>query len=234
MDELVTVITPVYNERETIVENISRIEKCLSSIQIRFEIIIVDDNSPDGSGLLAEELAERYGNIKVLHRPEKRGLGTAYKDAFPLASGDLIVSMDSNLSHDPEAIPLMLREAETSDIVIGSRLVKGGSILGRPVWRDFLSVSANFFIRLFSGLRIHDWTSGFRVYRRGAWERIMPRVRCIKWDFQFEALYRAVQEGYRVREVPITFRERAEGKSKFSVKEALHFVYSFIKILSTG
>ena len=226
MRPVVTVITPVFNEWRNLAENVSRIQGVLSSRSMPFELVIVDDNSPDGSGVLADE----HGFIKVLHRPERRGLGTAYKDGFALAEGDFIVSMDSDLSHDPRYLPAMLREAEEADIVIGSRFVEGGMIVGRSIWRDLLSIFANRVIRILTGTRIRDWTSGLRVYRRTAWETIMPRVNCNKWDFQFESLYKAVEEGLRVREIPITFYERADGSSKFSSREALGFICSFFKI----
>ena len=218
----VSVITPVYNERRNLAENINRIEAALRTAGIPFEVIIVDDNSPDGSGELADEIASSKGFVKVLHRPGKRGLGTAYKDAFHLASGRFIISMDSDLSHDPNFIPQMLREAGECDIVIGSRLVRGGRIVGRSPIRDPLSI--------FTNLAIRDWTSGLRVYRRAVWAEIMPKVHCNKWDFQFESLYKARLGGFTVGEVPITFYERADGESKFSLREALDFIGSFLKV----
>jgi len=230
----VSIITPVYNERENLSKLIPKIEEVLSDEVEKFEIVIVDDNSPDGSGEIADELAEEYGNIKVLHRPEKRGLGTAYKEGFRLAQGELIVSIDSDLSHDPEALPHMIMEAKEADIVIGSRFTEGGSIEGRSIWRDLLSTFANRFIRILTGYPIRDWTSGFRVYRRAVWEATMPRVQCIKWDFQFESLYKAILDGRTVREVPISFHERAGGSSKFNLSEALYFVLSFFKIFLTA
>jgi dolichol-phosphate mannosyltransferase len=231
MGPVVTVITPVFNERRNLAENVSRIQKVLSSRFILFELVIVDDNSPDGSGRLPDELAEEHGFIKVLHRSERRGLGTAYKDGFALVEGGFIISMDSDLSHDPRYLPAVLREADDADIVIGSRFVEGGTIVGRSIWRDLLSIFANHMIRILTGTSIRDWASGLRVYRREAWERIMPRVNSNKWDFQFESLYKAVEEGLRVRETPITFYERADGSSKFSSRETLGFIYSFFKIL---
>jgi len=226
----VSVITPVYNEKRNLAENIERIEDSLTGAGIPFEIIVVDDNSPDGSGELADQIAKNKGFVKVLHRPEKRGLGTAYKEAFHLTRGRYIVSMDSDLSHDPSFLPEMLRVAGERDIVIGSRLIKGGKIVGRSFTRDLLSIFTNLVIRATTGLSIRDWTSGLRVYRRKTWETIMPHVNCNKWDFQFESLYKARLEGFTVGEVPITFYERADGESKFSVWEALDFVCSFLKV----
>ena len=229
MDGKVSVITPVYNEIKTLKLNIRRIQKALRKIP--HEIIIVDDNSPDGSGVIADSLAEAYSNIKVLHRDSKRGLGTAYKEGFSLCSGDYIVSMDSDLSHDPCYLPEMLKAAEGADLVIRSRLIDGGRIEGRSFWRDSLSVVTNGVIRLVTGKEILDWTIGLRVYRRALWEDVMPEVHCDKWDFQFESLFKTVKRVHTVREVPITFYERAGGESKFSLREGLVFLGSFIMIV---
>lgn len=225
----VSVITPVYNESKTLNENVRRIKQALRHAS--HEIVIVDDNSPDGSGVIADQLSESDPNIKVLHRPRKLGLGTAYKEGFRLTTGLSIVSMDSDLSHDPSYIPSMIQALSDSDIVIGSRLVHSGRIVGRTLIRDLLSISVNTVIRLLLRVKIFDWTSGLRVYRREVWEEIMPDVHCDKWDFQFESLYKAVKRGYAVKEHPIAFYERAEGESKFSLGEGLVFMKSFIKII---
>ena len=227
----ITVITPVYNEGDNLIKFIPKIEQVLSTESDNFEIIIVDDNSPDRSGEIADKLAEEYGNIKVLHRQKKMGLGTAYKDGFELAQGQIIISIDSDLSHDPEILPRMIQEAETVDIVIGSRYVKGGKIEGRSAWRNLLSTFANYFIRIITGYGIMDWTSGFRVYRREVWETTMLKVKCIKWDFQFESLYKALLDNFTVKEIPISFHERSGGRSKFNIGEAFFFVLSLSKIL---
>jgi dolichol-phosphate mannosyltransferase len=229
MDGNVSVITPVYNEIKTLKLNIRRIQEALRGVP--HEIVIVDDNSPDGSGVIADSLAEIYPNIKVLHRGSKRGLGTAYKEGYGLCSGDYIVSMDSDLSHDPRYVPKMLEAAEKADLVIGSRLIEGGRIVGRSFWRDSLSIVTNGVIRLITRKKVFDWTSGLRVYRRALWEDVMPDVHCDKWDFQFESLYKTVKRGHRVCEVPITFYERADGESKFSLREGLVFLGSFLRIV---
>ncbi len=234
MKPVVSIITPVYNERRNLEENIDRIERSLTNAQIPFEIVVVDDNSPDGSGSLADEIARQKTFVRVLHRPSKRGLGTAYKEAFHLTHGSLIVSMDSDLSHDPRFLPAMICEAESGDVVIGSRFTGSGKIVGRSPLRDLLSIFANLAIRATTGSAVKDWTSGLRVYRRRVWEEIMPQVHCDKWDFQFESLYKALGSGFTVKEVPITFYERADGESKFSLGEALRFIRSFIKVRLKG
>jgi len=225
----ISVIAPVFNEKKTLETNIEKIHFALKDYP--HEIIIVDDNSPDGTGQLADELSKKHENIKVLHRPMKMGLGTAYKDGFHLTRGDLIVSIDSDLSHDPSYLPSMIRHSVDYDIVIGSRLCPEGKIIGRGLVRDFLSVFTNLFIRKIVRKRIFDWTSGYRVYRRSTWEAVMPQVFCDKWDFQFESLYKALKINQSVAEVPITFFERAEGSSKFNAGDAIGFIDSFVRII---
>lgn len=229
LNDFVSVLTPVYNEKNNIRESIRRIQTALTSYN--YEIIIVDDNSPDGTGQIAESIAKFHENIKVIHRKGKLGLGTAYKEAFLYSKGDYIVSMDSDLSHDADHIPLMLSLSNRYDIVIGSRLCKGGQIIGRTFTRDLASLLTNKFIMLVTLKRIFDWTSGMRVYKRSVWDEIMPSVHCNKWDFQFESLYKSIKAGKRVYEVPITFHERADGDSKFNAMDAVVFFGSFFKIL---
>ncbi len=229
MKPIISVIAPIYNEKKTLETNINRIRNALSHYP--HEIIIVDDNSPDGSGEIADRLADQHQDIKVLHRPMKLGLGTAYKDGFHLTSGDFIVSIDSDLSHDPDYLPELITKSKDYDIVIGSRLITGGKIIGRDFKRDFLSYFTNLVIRKLLRKHIFDWTSGYRVYRRETWEAVMPMVHCDKWDFQFESLYKALRFKHSVVEVPITFYERADGTSKFSTGDAIGFIDSFIRIL---
>ena len=227
---LVSLITPTYNESKNLSESIRRIQENLKNYF--FEIIIVDDNSPDGCGLIADLLAENYSNIKVLHRESKKGLGTAYKEGFLLTNGDLIVSMDSDLSHDASYLPKLIEAARDSNIVIGSRLCRGGEIKGRSFYRDFLTYFTNKFIKYFTRKGINDWTSGLRVYHRDTWMELMPEVHCNKWDFQFESLFKAIKMGYSVREVPITFYERLEGSSKFGLPDMLLFIQSFFNVVT--
>jgi dolichol-phosphate mannosyltransferase len=226
---LVSVITPIYNEKKTLEINIEKIRNALTDYS--HEIIIVDDNSPDGSGEIADRLAEQHKEIKVLHRPKKLGLGTAYKDGFHLTRGELVVSIDSDLSHDPEYLPELITKSSDYDIVIGSRLIPGGKIVGRDFTRDFLSYFTNLVIRKLLRRRIYDWTSGYRVYRRSTWMAVMPKVHCDKWDFQFESLYKSLKMKQLVTEIPITFYERADGTSKFTTSDAFGFIDSFVRII---
>ena len=227
---LISLITPTYNESKNMPENIRRIQNSLKGYF--FEIIIVDDNSPDGCGLIADELAANYSHIKVMHREGKNGLGTAYKEGFELTSGDIIISMDSDLSHDASFLPLLVEAAKDNEIVIGSRLCQGGSIEGRQFHRDFLTYFANKIIKKFTKSNINDWTSGFRVYHRDTWIKLMPKVHCNKWDFQFESLYKGKKMGFKIKEVPITFYERSEGSSKFGLGDMLLFIHSFFEVVT--
>jgi len=226
-----TVMTPVYNERENLPVFIENLEAVLNETEYNFEVIIVEDNSPDGSGIIADEMAEKYNYIKVIHRKEKLGLGTAYKDGFKQASGEIIVTIDCDLSHDPSDLPKLLENSSQADIIIGSRLMKGGEIKGRAMWRDILSYAANLFIRFTTGKKIYDWTSGYRVYKRDVLEKVFPLVECMKWDFQFDVLYVSLINNFKVNEVPISFKDRGKGESKFDIKEAITFVSSVLKIV---
>jgi len=220
---------PIFNEIHTLELCVHKVHEALR--QYDFEILIIDDNSPDGSGHLADRLATHYSNVKVVHRGFRQGLGTAYKEGFNECTGDLIFSIDSDLSHDPKYLPLMIDHISHSDIVIGSRICVGGSIIGRHFLRDFFTYCANYIIRFSVNRDIHDWTSGFRLYRRVIWEKVMPEIRCNKWDFQFESLFRSQKLGAVIEEIPITFYERAGGSSKFNSLDAIVFLKSFIRIL---
>jgi len=225
-----SVITPVFNEADNLQIFINQLEKTLSNLNKEFEVIIVDDNSPDGSGAIADELARRYGNIRVFRRPSKMGLGTAYKEGFKHATGDIVISIDCDLSHDPSYLPRLIDASKDSDIIVGSRFVKGGAIKGRTIGRNVLSVFANWFIRQLTGYHVLDWTSGLRVYRRNVLESVFPQVACKKWDFQFEVLYKSLRSNFSVKEMPIIFKERGGGRSKFDVNEALTFAKSVFQI----
>jgi len=220
---------PIFNEINTLEVCVQKVQDALH--QYEFEIVIIDDNSPDGSGHLADQLVKRFSNIKVVHRSSRQGMGTVYKEGFKDCTGDLIFSIDSDLSHDPKYLPVMIEHISKSDIVIGSRICEGGEILGRNILRDFFTYLANYIIRFSVNRDIQDWTSGLRLYRRAIWKKIMPDVHCNKWDFQFESLYRSQKLGAVIKEIPITFHERAGGSSKFNSLDAIVFLRSFFKIL---
>jgi dolichol-phosphate mannosyltransferase len=223
------VVVPTYNERE----NLENFVAAVHAQPSRIDILIVDDNSPDGTGELADALAARYaGNVSVLHRERKEGLGPAYLAGFQYVLAnmdhDRILQMDADLSHDPGYIPSFLQASETYDLVLGSRYVKGISVVNWDFKRLLLSKTASRYVRLATGLPFTDLTGGFKCWRRTALECIdLHRVAARGYIFQTEMTYRAHRKGLRVGEIPIIFYERNLGRSKISgpiIVEALFHV----------
>lgn len=213
----VTVVLPTYNESQNLVALVERIREVVPDIGI----LIVDDNSPDGTGTIADGCAARLADVRVIHRPQKQGLGDAYRHAFDevLMSGvDVVVTMDVDFSHDPEAIPAMLAAVESgADAVVGSRYVPGGSTVNWPVHRRLLSRWGNLYTARILRVPVRDCTSGFRAYRTSVLSAIEPgTTRADGYAFLTELVLRLVRLGYRVGEVPIIFTERVHGKSKMS------------------
>jgi apolipoprotein N-acyltransferase len=223
-DHRVAVILPTYNERDTVEEVIDRV----LAVSDRIEVKVVDDSSPDGTGEIVRKMADRDPRITLIERPEKGGLASAYLDGFALAiaeGANLIVEMDSDLSHRPEELARLLGGARHHHLTIGSRYVGGGAIRGWSWFRRALSRGGNVYVRMLLGLPVADATSGFRVYRwEAVRELITHRLRSEGYGFQIELAYRAWRRGMAVGEVPITFEERRHGHSKISraiVAEAL-------------
>lgn len=215
LGEATLIITPTYNERANLE---SFVEATLGNAP-RAHILIVDDNSPDGTGALADELAARDSRVRVLHRPSKLGLGTAYNAAFQLGLREtyrFFFEMDADLSHDPKYLADFFRElAAGADIVIGSRNVPGGNIVGWGPGRHMLSKGGSLYSRLILGVGIRDLTSGYKAFTRRALEAIfVDRVESNGYSFQIEMTYRALRLGLDVREVPIVFVDRQVGASK--------------------
>jgi dolichol-phosphate mannosyltransferase len=212
------VVVPTYNERE----NIENFVAAVHAQPGQIDILIVDDNSPDGTGKIADELAARHpSRVCVLHRERKEGLGPAYLAGFQhvLANmdHDRIVQMDADLSHDPAYIPAFLQASETYDLVLGSRYVKGISVVNWDFKRLLLSKTASRYVRIATGLPFTDLTGGFKCWRRTALERIdLHRVAARGYIFQTEMTYRAHRKGLRIGEIPIIFYERNLGRSKIS------------------
>ncbi len=228
------IVIPTYNERE----NLEKLIQEIAGANIPdFKIIIVDDNSPDGTGRLAEELSKTRP-LKVLHRTGKSGLGTAYVHAFKkILAGefndwgrpDFIVQMDADLSHDPKSIPMMLHEARDHDVILGSRYVAGGAIENWNISRRLLSRFGNVYARAVLGLPYRDMTGGFKCFRRHVLENInLDSLSSVGYNFQIETTHGAHQNGYKIREVPITFAERKKGQSKINLPIILE---SFWKVL---
>jgi len=227
-----TVIIPTYNERE----NIEALVRQLLDLPLRLQVLIVDDNSPDGTGELADALAAASaGRVAVIHRPGKLGLGTAYVTGFrrALAEGaDYIFTMDADFSHNPRYIPAMLEKALSGyDLVIGSRYVPGGSTQGCTPLRILLSWGANGFARAMLGLRARDATAGFRCYRRKVLESIgLEEIRSSGYSFLIEMLYRAQRRGWQIGEVPIVFDNRRLGQSKISRHEIFRALQTVLRL----
>lgn len=219
------VVLPTYNEAE----NLPAIISAIFALNVdRTEIVVIDDNSPDGTGRIADDLAvQSNGAIHVIHRPGKMGLGTAYVIGFRYAldhGADYIVQMDADFSHPPRYIPLMLEAIADNDVVIGSRYVQGGGVDAKwsPI-RRFLSWWGNsVYARLILGLKVHDATGGFKCFRREALAGLdLDKIRSQGYAFQVEMNYACQKKGYRIKEIPIIFPDRVKGKSKMSLGIAL-------------
>jgi dolichol-phosphate mannosyltransferase len=212
----VLIIIPTYNERENLPEIATRI---LDSLP--YEILVVDDQSPDGTGAIADELAQRYpGRLHVMHRTGKRGLGLSYLDGFRWAieqKADLICQMDADLSHDPKYLPDLVDAAATYDLVLGSRYLNGISVMNWPLRRILLRWFANHYVRTITGLTAADSTSGFRCWRRDMLARLdFSRFLSQRYAFTVETAFEVAHLGGKVGEVPILFVERRAGASKMS------------------
>ena len=208
-------VLPTYNEAENVE---AFVEAVRGKLPAATRILIVDDNSPDGTGEIADRLAAEDERIEVLHRPRKEGLGPAYVAGFrhALAGGaGLVLEMDSDFSHDPAYLPRLLEAAERADLAIGSRYVDGGGVSDWSALRRAISRSGSAYARLVLGLRVRDLTGGFKCFRREVLEAIdLDTIRSRGYAFQVEMTYRAIQRGFTVAEVPIIFRERRAGASK--------------------
>ncbi|MFM1964331.1 MAG: hypothetical protein RL134_56 [Actinomycetota bacterium] len=220
----VLVIIPTYNESESLPGVIARVREAVPDAHV----LVADDNSPDGTGRMADEFAAADDHIHVLHRPGKEGLGKAYLAGFAwgLERGyDVLVEMDADGSHRPEELPRLLAQIPHSDVVLGSRWVPGGSVVNWPASRRVLSQGGSLYTRLALGIPTRDATGGYRAYRASALEALdLSTVESNGYCFQIDLLWRALQRGLVVREVPITFVEREAGTSKMSgriVREAL-------------
>ena len=213
------VVIPTYNEAG----NVQQITEEVLRQPAPVDLLIVDDNSPDGTGQIADALAasvESAGRVHVLHRPGKEGLGRAYLAGFAWALDagyDAVIEMDADLSHDPLYLPSIVEAAETADVVIGSRYLNGISVINWPLSRILLSWGANWYVRTVTCLTVNDCTSGYRLYHRRVLESLdLPSVRSNGYSFQVEMTFRAQLCGFQIVEVPIIFMERRAGQSKLS------------------
>jgi dolichol-phosphate mannosyltransferase len=223
------VCLPTYQERD----NVEPITAAILQATPDVDVLVIDDNSPDGTGQIADAIAAREPRVHVLHRAGKEGLGKAYLAGFAwaLARGyALVLEMDADFSHNPKYLPRMLELAKDADLVLGSRNVKGGGTVNWGIGRKILSRGGSFYARTILGLSVRDLTGGFKCFHREVLEAIdLATVECSGYAFQIELTYRAVKKGFRVTELPIVFEDRRVGQSKMSrriVLEAIAKVWS--------
>ena len=229
MQEKISIVIPTYNEIDNIQILISNIQRVLEEINPNYEILVVDDNSPDGTGELVKQIAKNNEKTKLIQRTQRNGLGDAYKTGFQHTTGDIIFEMDADLSHDPTDIPKFLKALRTRDVVVGSRYVKGGGNYNRRKSRIIISRVANILASFFFNLHHSDCTSGYRAYKRKVIDTIIPYVNCQKYTFQVEMLEKANNFKFSIGEVPIMFQDREKGKSKFNLGEINEFLKELLK-----
>jgi dolichol-phosphate mannosyltransferase len=213
----VLIVVPTYNERE----NIERILNELLSLGIDLDVLVVDDNSPDGTGDFVDEIVQRQPRVHVMHRPGKLGLGSAYITAFKWAlentDAKFVFEMDADFSHDPRAVPEFLEKIKDADLVIGSRYLDGITVMNWPLRRLMLSVGANIYTRIVTGMPVKDATGGFKCFRRSVLEALpLDSIKSDGYSFQIEMNYHAWKRKFRIVEIPIIFVDRQEGISKMS------------------
>jgi dolichol-phosphate mannosyltransferase len=222
-------ILPTYNEAENIEPLVRAALPQLESTGRDHTILVVDDGSPDGTGRIADRLAEELPQVRVLHREAKQGLGRAYLAGFEVAlaeGAELILEMDSDFSHDPADLPRLIAAARAADLVLGSRYVPGGGVENWGVVRRALSRGGSWYARVLLGVPVRDLTGGFKCFNRRVLETVrLDDVHADGYGFQIELTYRAIQAGFTVAEVPIRFRERREGHSKMTARIALEAVW---------
>jgi dolichol-phosphate mannosyltransferase len=219
-------VLPTYNEAENI-EAIVRAAR--AQLREADRILVVDDNSPDGTGAIADLLATELDGVEVLHRSDKEGLGRAYLAGFRRAldgGADLVLEMDADFSHDPADLPRLIAAAEHADLVLGSRYVAGGSVTDWGLLRKLVSRGGSWYARSVLRVQVRDLTGGFKCFRRSVLDALdLQSVHADGYGFQIELTYRAIKAGFRVAEVPIVFRDRRVGQSKMNARIALEAVW---------
>ncbi|MBI5215666.1 MAG: polyprenol monophosphomannose synthase [Ignavibacteriae bacterium] len=226
----ILVVTPTYNEAE----NIEQFIREVLSKDTRVEMLIVDDNSPDGTALIIKKLQSSEPRIQLMERPGKMGLGTAYVEGFKYAlknGYDAVFEMDADFSHDPKEIPAMLERIQSCDLVIGSRYIGGVRVLNWPIRRLMLSYGASVYTRIVTGLKVKDTTAGFKCFRRAVLEAInLDKVHSNGYAFQIEMSFKAWKKGFQLCEHPIVFMDRQMGTSKMSKKIVYEAVFMVWKL----
>jgi dolichol-phosphate mannosyltransferase len=221
----IIVVIPTYNEAE----NLPLIVPEVLAQDADIQVLVVDDNSPDGTGKLADELAAETGRVHVLHRSQKQGLGAAYRAGLARAlelGADIVIQMDADFSHPPETLKVLLREIETHDVVLGSRYLNGITVVNWPIERILISYFGNTYSRMVTRLPISDTTGGFRCMRRELLEKIgFDRIKADGYAFQIEMNYRFVHQNARIKEIPFFFLDRTRGTSKLSIRIGLEALW---------
>jgi len=222
------VCIPTYNE----IENIEKIIPKILSMADEIEVLIIDDNSPDGTGDKVAEMMKEDNRIHLIRRPGKMGLGTAYVEGFKYAiknNFDLVFEMDADFSHDPNAIPSFLEAIKDNDLVLGSRYINGINVLNWPMKRLLLSYFANVYTKIVTGMKINDATGGFKCFRIEVLKSIdLDKIKSNGYSFQIEMTFKAWKKGFRIKEIPIIFMDRQQGTSKMNKKiihEAIFMVW---------
>ena len=226
----VLVITPTYNESKNILLLIEKIKKQSSGI----DILVIDDNSPDGTASLVSEISKNRDDIFLIIRPGKMGLGTAYIEGFKWAiekKYDIVIQMDADLSHNPKDIKIMIEEIKNYDLIIGSRYIDGVNVINWPMSRLLLSYFANLYSRIITGLPIYDSTGGFKCYRINVLE-MMPfnLIKSEGYSFQIETTFYTWKNNYKIKEIPIVFTDRTVGESKMNNKIIYEAIWIVIKL----
>lgn len=229
---MVFVSIATYNEKD----NIERLIRSVFSLKIeRISIVVIDDNSPDGTGEIVARLKNEFGNVHLIERSGKSGYGSAHMAGFKFAlekGAEIIISMDADFSHDPEKIPELIQAIEDGgDVSIGSRRIIGGGVVGWNLWRKFCSSGAMFVSRIILGIQTRDLTSGFRAYHRKVFEKIaLEKIRSDGYSFLEELIYLVERNKFSIKEIPIIFYDRRLGKSKLSKKEIFKFFVTIFRL----
>eukprot|EP00560_Eucampia_antarctica_P000264 CAMPEP_0197837966 /NCGR_PEP_ID=MMETSP1437-20131217/33939_1 /TAXON_ID=49252 ORGANISM="Eucampia antarctica, Strain CCMP1452" /NCGR_SAMPLE_ID=MMETSP1437 /ASSEMBLY_ACC=CAM_ASM_001096 /LENGTH=236 /DNA_ID=CAMNT_0043445459 /DNA_START=155 /DNA_END=865 /DNA_ORIENTATION=+ len=232
-----SIILPTYNERENLPIIFYLLNKTLTEYKLHYEVVVVDDSSPDNTFEVAQSLQDVFGKecVKIVSREGKLGLGSAYSAGLKVSTGDRIILMDADLSHHPKFIPLMIDVMDKShvDIVSGTRYRKGGGVAGWDFKRKLISTGANFLASFLLNPGASDLTGSFRLYERRAIEKILPKVRSKGYAFQMEILVHAKKENIFIGEVPITFVDRIYGESKLGSNEIIMYIKGLLQLLFT-
>lgn len=224
---MISVVIPTYNESENVEDIICSVRDILSSED--YEVLIVDDNSPDGTAEKVERLQDKMENLKLIRRDMKSGIGSAYKKGFSQVEGDIVVQMDADFSHPPEKIPELVSAVENgNDIAVGSRYVKGGD-RNDPIWRRINPLIGSYLYRYLLKCPVRDFTSGFKAYNQSAIESLLEEDLPDGFHFQAASLMELTEEGKTVEEVPIDFRPRRAGEPKYSVKDLVNNIKLFLR-----